>query len=122
MCPRERFSLYKSEGALRSAAPSDFAPAASHEDLARGGDRNLCPGRRSAAVGVLQRQLQESPLLEDGGEGGRKANPSPRRHGGVEHELAGGALGMDSGRNDQHLRDPPAAATTLAEEIGISSS
>src|SRR3954465_12732820 len=36
------------EGALRSTAPSDFAPGASHEDLARGGDRNLCPGRRSA--------------------------------------------------------------------------
>src|SRR4051812_3718657 len=42
------------EGALRSAAPSDFTPATSHEDLARGGDRNLCPGRRSVAVGMLQ--------------------------------------------------------------------
>ena len=75
--------------------PGDLSPAPSHEDLARGNDRDLCLGREGAAASLLQPKLQEFSLRDDGGEEGRKANPRLRRHGGVEHELSGGAFGVD---------------------------
>ena len=49
------------EDAPYPANPGDFAPASSHEDLARGNDRDLCLGREGAAAGVLQPELQGLP-------------------------------------------------------------
>ena len=63
----------------------------------------------SASVArVLQPELQGLPLRDDGGEEGRKADPRLKRNGDVEHELSGGALGVDPKGDDPHLRDPSA--------------
>ena len=59
----------------------DFTPAPSHEDLARGNDRDLCLGHEGAAAGVLEAELQGLPLRDDGGEEGRKADPRLKRNG-----------------------------------------
>ena len=45
------------DGASCPANPGDFALASSHEDLARGNDRDLCLDREGAAAGVLQPKL-----------------------------------------------------------------
>lgn len=95
------------EGAYRPADPGDFTPASGHEDLARSDDRDLCSGRRGAAVSVLQPELQSPARRHLEGEGRREANPRAWRHGGMEHELARGAFSVDSRRNDAHHRDSP---------------
>ena len=107
------------EGAPRPADPSDLALASSHEDFARGDDRDLCLGREGAATGVLQPKLQEFSLRNLEGEGRRKVNPRSRRHGGVEHELSGGALSVNSRRDNAHRRDPlaPTAAASIALNV-----
>ena len=96
------------EGTYRLADPGNFTPAPGHEDLARSDDRDLRSGRRGAAVGVLQPELQRpAPHLE--GEGGRKAYPRHWRHSSVEHKLASRVLRVDSRRDDAHHRDSPAS-------------
>ena len=97
------------EGTYHPADPGDFAPAPGHEDLARSNDRDLRSGRKGTAVSMLQPELQSPARRHLEGEGRRKANPRAWRHGGVEHELARGALGVDSRRNDAHHRDSPAS-------------
>ena len=109
------------EGASCPANPGDFAPASSHEDLARGNDRDLCLGREGAAAGVLQPELQGLPLRDDGGEEGRKADPRLKRNGDVKHELSGGALGVDPRGDDPHLRDPSAPTAAPPVAVGIDS-
>ena len=96
------------EGTYRPADPGDFSPAPGHEDLARSDGRDLLSGRKGTAVSVLQPELQSPARRHLEGEGRRKANPRAWRHGGVEHELARGALGVDSRRNDTHHLDSPA--------------
>ena len=105
------------EGTYRPADQGDFAPAPGHEDLARSDDRDLRSGCRGATIGVLQPELQGPARQHLEGEGGGKANPRARRHGGVEHELARGALGVDSRRNDTHHRDSP--ASTVATSMSL---
>ena len=104
------------KGAYRPADPGDFAPAPGHEDLARSNDRDLRSGRKGATVGVLQPELQSPARRHLEGEGRREENPRAWRHGGVEHELARGALGVDSRRNDAHRHNspPPAAAASVS--------
>ena len=97
------------KGTYHSADPDDFAPAPGHEDLARSNDRDLRSGHKGTAVSVLQPELQSPARRHLEGEGRREANPRAWRHGGVEHELARGALGVDSRRNDAHHRDSPAS-------------
>ena len=94
------------EGAYRPADPGDFALALGHEDLPRSDDRGLCSGCKGAAVSMLQPELQSPARRHLKGEGRREANPRAWRHGGVDHELARGAFGVDSRRNDAHHRDP----------------
>ena len=106
------------KGTPCSADPGDLAPASGHVDLARSDNLNLRSGRRGTAVSMLQPELKRPPRRDLEGEGGRKANPRSRRHGGVEHKLARGALGMDSRRNDAHRRDPPASTATLSVSLG----
>ena len=106
------------EGTYRPADPGDFAPAPGHEDLARSNDRDLRSGRKGTAVSVLQPELQIPARRHIEGEGGRKVNPRAWRHGGMEHELAREALGVDSRRNDAHHRDSPvsmAASSVLLD-------
>lgn len=98
------------EGTLRPADLGDLTPAPGHVDLARSDDRDLRSGREGAAVGVLQPELQRPARRHLEGEGGRKADPRAWGHGGVKHELTGGALGVDSRRNDAHRRDSPVSA------------
>ena len=105
------------EGTYRPADPGDFAPTPGHEDLARSDDRDLRSGRKGAAVSMLQPELQRPPRRHLEGKGGRKANPRARRHGGVEHELVRGALGVDSRRNDAHHRD--LLASTAAPSMSL---
>ena len=63
----------------------------------------------AAAVSVLQPELKRPPRRDLEGEGGRKANPRSRRHGGVKHELARRALSMDSRGDDAYCRDSSAS-------------
>ena len=49
------------EDAPYPANPGDLPPAPGHVDLARGDDRDLCLGRKGAAAGVLQPELQGLP-------------------------------------------------------------
>ena len=109
------------EDAPYPANPGDLSPAPSHEDLARGNDRDLCLGREGAAAGVLLPELQGLPLPDDGGEEGRKADPRLKRNGDVKHELSGRALGVDPRGDDPHLRDPPAPMAAPPVAISISS-
>ena len=98
------------EGTPHAADPGDLTPASGHIDLARSDDRDLRSGREGAAVGVLQPELQRPARRHLEGEGGRKADPRAWGHGGVKHELTGGALGVDSRRNNAHRRDSPVSA------------
>ena len=101
------------EGTYRPADPGDFAPAPGHEDLARSNDRDLRSGRKGATVGVLQPELQSPARRHLQGQGRREADPRAWRHGGVEHKITRGALGVDSRRNDMHHRDSPALMAAL---------
>ena len=96
------------EGTYRPTDLGDFTPSPGHEDLARSDDRDLCSNRRGAAVSVLQPVLQSPTRRHLDGEGRREADPRAWRHGGVEHELARGALGVDSRGNNAHHHDSPA--------------
>ena len=76
----------------------------------------------SASVArVLQPEPERPPWRNLEGEGRRKVNPRLRRHGGAEHELSGGALGVDPRGHDPHLHDPSAPMTAPPVAIGIDS-
>ena len=109
------------EGTYRPADPGYFAPAPGHEDLARSDDRDLLSGRKGAAISVLQPELQSPTRRNLEGEGRREVNPRAWRHGGVEHELARGAFGVDSRRNDAHHRDSPASTAAPSMLLDASS-
>ena len=101
---------------FRSANSGDLAPAPGHEDLTWSDDLDISIGRRSLAIGMVQPEPERPPRRNLEGEGGRKVNPRSMRHGGMEHKLSGGALGVDSRRDNMHRRDSPAptAASTMA--------
>ena len=85
------------EGTPRTADSRDLAPAASHEDLA-GGDRfDLYSGRRSAAIGVLQPELERPPRRHHVREEPWEADPGAWRHRRPQHQLARGVCGVGSG-------------------------
>ena len=105
------------EGTYCPADPGDFAPGLGHEDLAQSDDRDLRSGRKGTTASVLQPELQSPARWHLEGEGRRKANPRAWRHGGMEHELGGGALGVDSRRNNAHHRD--SLASTAAPSMSL---